>query len=112
MFHSPKHLYLKNSRFKCDSSPSLTVATILACLMALAMLSGCDQMVTRSFGGTTTYNLPAGTELVSLTWKDSNLWVLYYEAATKRCVFAEQAWAGNLEGKVIIPNCNPLQLAK
>ena len=116
MHYRTKYPYSKNLKHSCMSrrAPDKPLKAFVFALAVLAIvaLSGCDQVITRSLGGTTTYVLPAGAELVNITWKDSNLWVLYYEPATKSCVFAEQAYVGNLEGKVLIPNCNPLMLAK
>lgn len=84
----------------------------LLILAALSMaLAGCDQYFARAFGGTVEYKLPAGAQMVTMTWKDTSLWVLYYEPATGRCVFEESGVMGIAEGKVIIPNCNPVALA-
>lgn len=80
-------------------------------LVALSMtLAGCEQYLARKLGGTAEHKLPAGAQLVAMTWKDTSLWVLYYEPATGRCVFEESGVIGIAEGKVIIPNCNPVAL--
>lgn len=81
---------------------------LLAC--ACLFLTGCEQYFARSFGGTTQYRLPAGAQLVSMTWKGSDLWVLYYLPDTGKCVFAESAAIGILEGSVILEKCNPVTL--
>jgi len=82
---------------------------LLAC--ACLVLTGCEQYVARSFGGTTNYSLPAGAQLVSMTWKGSDLWVLYYMPDTGKCVFAESSTVGMLEGSVILEKCNPVALS-
>lgn len=85
------------------------IASLLLACACLA-LTGCEQYVARSFGGTTKYSLPAGAQLVSMTWKDSDLWVLYYLPDTGKCVFAESSAIGMLEGSVILEKCNPVAL--
>ena len=87
----------------------LTIS-VIALLMAMA-LAGCDQLISRNFGGETKFTLPVGTELINVTWKGASLWVLYYEPLNKTCVFAENSVSGSLQGRVTIPNCNPLALA-
>lgn len=79
----------------------------LALLAALG-LAGCDQYLARSYGGTVTTRIPAGTQLVTVTWKGAELWVLYYDPKTKECVFAEDSALNVLEGTVKIPDCNPV----
>ena len=46
-------------------------------IVAILILSGCTQQErARSFGGTATTNLPAGEKLVTVTWKETDLWLL------------------------------------
>lgn len=84
----------------------LSVVTLVSCT-----LTGCGQWAARTFGGSTTYNLAPGEQLITITWKESSLWVLTYNPATKECKFQENSTGGALEGAVHIPNCTPLQLA-
>lgn len=84
------------------------ICSVLA-ILALA-LTGCDQYLARSYGGTATTRIPAGAQLVTVTWKGAELWVLYYDPKTKECVFAEDSALNVLEGTVKIPDCNPVQL--
>jgi hypothetical protein len=83
--------------------------TILASLAIIGTLSltGCQQYFARNFGGTMTLNLPQGEQLVSMTWKQTSLWVLTYNPTTKTCHFREDSGGGVLEGEVKIPNCTP-----
>lgn len=86
--------------------------TALFALLAAISLSGCDQMMARSFGGTVTVRpLPSEAELITMTWKGDSLWVLYYLPSTKQCIFSEDSSVGALEGKAIIENCKPAALA-
>ena len=82
-----------------------TAVIIAAAVLALA---GCDQYVTRTFGGETKIHIPIGTQLVSMTWKGTDLWYLYYNPETNRCVFQESSTVGVMEGKVVVENCNPV----
>lgn len=78
-------------------------------LLVLGALAGCsEQSMTRSFGGNMSVQIPAGTQLVTMTWKEANLWVLYYDPKTKACTFAENSVHGVFQGTVTIPNCDPV----
>ena len=88
------------------------IAVVAFAAVAVVGLSGCDQYFTRTFGGETKLSIPAGTQLVTVTWKGTDLWYLYYEPATNRCVFKESSTVGVLEGSVVIPNCDPVTVAK
>ena len=77
-------------------------------VLVAALLSGCDQMAARTFGGSVNLPLlPANARLISMTWKGSSLWVLYYLPDTRQCVFKEDAAGGVLEGVVTLNNCVP-----
>lgn len=77
-------------------------------VLVAALLSGCDQMAARTFGGSVNLPLlPANAQLISMTWKGSSLWVLYYLPDTRQCVFKEDAAGGVLEGVVTLNNCVP-----
>ena len=46
-------------------------------IAAIICLCGCtEQIRTRQFGGEMTINLPAGQELMEVTWKDDDLFYL------------------------------------
>lgn len=81
---------------------------ILLSALAVIALAGCDQSLTRNFGGTTNVSIPQDAQLLNVTWKEHNLWVLYFEPSTGRCVFKEQSVVGVLQGSVVIEKCNPL----
>ena len=79
---------------------------LLVITLILIMFSGCQQSISRKFGGTTTIKLEPGKKLVEITWKDNDLWYLVepmepnYTPKTKE--FIENSNLGVLEGKVII----------
>lgn len=81
------------------------IKLVLVIILSIIMFSGCQQSITRNFGGTTTVKLEPGQRLVEATWKDNNLWYLVepmepdYTPKTKE--FIESSNYGVLEGKVI-----------
>ena len=74
-------------------------------VLALSLV-GCEQAMTRKFGGSMSYDIPAGTELISITWKESNMWVLCYDPQTNSYTFKESSLYGAMEGSVVVKNCN------
>ena len=75
-------------------------------LVAVMLCSGCTrQSRTRSFGGTSRIELPAGQKLIEVTWKENNLWYLTEpmdEGYTpKDKTFHEDSEWGMMEGTVI-----------
>jgi len=79
-------------------------ALAITMVIAVSSVSSCENYATRSLGGSTTINLPAGERLVEATWKNSNLWYLTepmdsdYVPKTK--TFREDSNMGLLEGTV------------
>lgn len=77
---------------------------VILLIFALALMTGCDNFVSRKLGGTTTVNLPAGQRLVEVTWKENSLWYLTepmdsdYTPKTK--LFQEDSNLGVIEGTV------------
>jgi len=65
---------------------------------------GCEQAVTRQFGGEMTQEIPCNTRLVEATWKDADLWFLVRtleEGETPRkFIFKESSTYGAFEGTV------------
>ena len=45
-------------------------------LIGTLLLTGCDQLVAKNFGGDYTLELPQGEKLVNVTWKEDSLWYL------------------------------------
>lgn len=85
---------------------------MILAVLAVAALAGCDQTITRQFGGTTNVSIPEGTMFVGITWKENDLWVTYFDPKSGKCYFKEQSRVGVLEGQVIISNCNPVGIQK
>lgn len=80
----------------------------VASILALALLTGCsEQARVKAWGGATSVTIPEGAVLLTMTWKESNLWILYYDPKTKSCVFSENSAYGLMQGVITVPNCNP-----
>ena len=83
---------------------------ILALLLSVGVLSsltGCNQMLTRSFGGEMTIDLPKDTKLEMITWKDDDsLWYLTRPMTetdiAESYTFQQQSEFGVFEGTVYI----------
>jgi hypothetical protein len=75
---------------------------------AVLALSSCtENMKVKSFGGTSTIEIPADQKFVLATWKDENLWITTKVRAAADSVkseyrFAEKASFGVLEGTYVI----------
>lgn len=68
---------------------------------------GCtDQQRAKSFGGTATIDLPAGKKLVSVSWKETNLWYCTRDRRQgepiERYEYKESSSLGLVEGDMII----------
>jgi hypothetical protein len=74
---------------------------------ALALSSCTENMKVKSFGGTSTIEIPADQKFVLATWKDENLWITTKVRTSADSVkseyrFAEKASFGVMEGTYII----------
>lgn len=75
-------------------------------LVASLLLVGCNEnQRAKSLGGTAKKELPAGRKLVTVTWKEANLWVLTRpmneDEKPEEYEFQEESSWGLIEGKVI-----------
>jgi hypothetical protein len=74
---------------------------------ALALSSCTENMKVKSFGGTSTIEIPADQKFVLATWKDENLWITTKTRQAADSVkseyrFAEKSSLGVMEGTYII----------
>jgi hypothetical protein len=79
---------------------------------AALVTASCDetpqqkQINARSFGGTSTQDLPENKKLVMITWKDTDLWILTRdrrpEEKPERYEFKERSTYGIWQGTVVI----------
>lgn len=81
-------------------------AVILAMILSMVTLSGCEQTVAKNYGGDMTIDLSPGEKLETITWKDDSLWYLtrpMREGETAEThVFKQSTAMGVFEGTVII----------
>lgn len=80
---------------------------VIAILLSVGIYAGIDnQAITKTMGGTTTVILEPNRKLVSLSWKDNNLWVLSRNMEPRETPdtyhYDERSRFGVLEGRVIV----------
>ena len=82
------------------------VANVVVTAAVVLLLGGCEQYSARHLGGTLLIKVASDQQVVNVTWKEDNLWVLtkLREADHKPTVytFKEDAQLGILEGTVVI----------
>lgn len=75
---------------------------IFTILVSLILISSCtDNSMARKFGGTETIQLEKNEKLLTVTWKETNLWILVEDTATGICTFKEKSSFGIMQGKII-----------
>lgn len=83
---------------------ALAYASLLAALFLA--LTSCQNMATRSFGGSSEIYLVKGQRLLEITWKNSDLWILTEpmdsDYIPKVKTFYEKSDLGVLEGTITI----------
>jgi hypothetical protein len=79
---------------------------MFAVMLSLVMLTSCENLMTRNFGGSQEIKLDKGQRLVKITFKDNDLWILTepmdsdYVPKTK--TFYEDSNLGVMQGKINI----------
>ena len=81
--------------------------TGIAAIIGITGLCGCtEQQMAKSYGGTTTIDLPSGRKLEEVTWKEDDLWILTRERKEGETIdtyyFNEDSSWDILEGTVIL----------
>lgn len=78
-------------------------------LALLAFSTGGCNSCTRQFGGSSKLDLPCGSKLVNITWKDSSLWYVTRPMRASDIpqiyTFQEDSQFGAMEGTVIVTEC-------
>jgi len=79
---------------------------IIVLVALMLVVVGCtENSRARMWGGTATTTLPKGQKLVTVTWKQSELWILTRPMQTNEVAetltFQEKSSFGMIEGKVI-----------
>ncbi len=88
-----------------------TTAIILSVFAFLAVFGCTQQQRAKSFGGTSTENLPPNRKLINVTWKDDHLWYLTRPMVASDTAetyeFKESSSYGFLNGTVILKETKP-----
>ena len=75
-------------------------------ILALSLSACTENARVKTFGGTSTFNLPVGEKLVNVTWKDSNFWYLTRPMTARDSAvtyqFCEKSSLGVVQGTYII----------
>lgn len=78
----------------------------LSMISIFAMVSCTQNEMAKNYGGTASINLPAGQKLVTITWKDQQLWYLTRKMnpsdSAESYIFKEESSYGIIEGSVIL----------
>lgn len=80
------------------------ILTMCAC--SLIVLGCTENQKVKTWGGEGNLTLPINQELVNITWKQDNMWVLVKDYTLKKYVFREYSNYGVLEGSYIINDSN------
>lgn len=76
---------------------------VLFCISVILLISSCTENDrARNYGGTEEIKLNRNEELVTMTWKETNLWVLTKDTTTGISYFREHSSWGVIEGEIII----------
>lgn len=76
---------------------------VILTLATMVLLISCtENQRARKFGGSEEIKLNKNEKLISLTWKETNLWVLTEDTVTKEKFFRENSNWGILQGKITI----------
>ncbi len=80
---------------------------LLLTLSTIVLLTSCTQNSrAKNWGGSATIDLPKGKKLVTITWKESQMWYLTRDIRKDEQVetytFSEESAWGLIEGTVII----------
>jgi hypothetical protein len=80
--------------------------TLLILFTAVTLVGCTDNERVRYWGGKATTNLPSGQKLVTVTWKEKDLWILTKTMTTndvaETYTFKESSNLGLIEGTVVI----------
>lgn len=84
---------------------------ILVAAVVVLSLSACtEQIMSRSWGGSSEIKLKCGQKLFDLTWKNSDFWYatrpMRADESAETYVFSESSSWGAFEGTVTIRECD------
>ena len=84
----------------------VAIALLVVIIISAVFLRGCDQTITKRYGGTTSVELNAGERLEMVTWKDDQMWIQVRPRTPDETPiaheFREHSKYGMLQGKVVL----------
>jgi len=86
---------------------SKTLALFVVVIIITLLLFGCtENKRAKTFGGTSTIDLPKDTKLITVTWKGEQIWYLTRERRVNEPIesyrFKEESSYGFIQGTVIL----------
>lgn len=90
--------------------PAIIIAAVVWIAGTLLYYFWLEQVFVKRFGGRMAIDIPAGQYHMHSTWKEDNLWIENYDPVTNECIFSEYSRGNVLEGRVVLKNCNPINL--
>jgi hypothetical protein len=85
--------------------------TLIAMMIGMVLLTGCTANdMAKNWGGKMNFDLPKGNKLVTITWKDADMWYLMRPMRSNEVAetyeFCEKSSFGMVQGKIIIKESN------
>ena len=81
--------------------------TFILFLMGMILMSCTQNEMARNYGGTEHIELPPNHVLVTMTWKETDLWLLTVDTTTGVHYFREKSTWGVWEGQIIVKQPKP-----
>lgn len=75
---------------------------IFATIVSLFLISCSDNSIARRWGGSEEISLKPNERLLTITWKETSLWILTEDTVTGVQYFREKSPYGMVEGQIII----------
>jgi hypothetical protein len=76
-------------------------AKLAVILFAATLLSSCtENEIAKNYGGTVNLKVPNNCVVITATWKESNLWVLYKDTTNNKVFLIEDSQFGMWNGRV------------
>ena len=98
---------------KMDRKSYGVLAAVIIVIVSVAVYKlFLEQIIAKSYGGNYSVVVPDDMRFYGITWKDSDLWVGWYDPTKNECVFKEDSKFNILQGKLTIKNCHPIALTK
>lgn len=79
----------------------------MICIVAVCAMTSCtDNDKARNYGGTETINLDPNVKVITMTWKENDIWILTKPMkqtdSAETVTFQEKSSMGVYEGKIVV----------